>query len=88
MKKSRFSEAQIVNILKEGDSESSVIEVCRKYAISPKTFYGWRTKYRGMSATDLKRLKELEAENAKLKKMFAELSLEKAVLKEIIEKKL
>ncbi len=65
-----------------------VTEVCRKHGITTKTYYAWKSKYGGMSVSDIKRLKELEAENAKLKKMFAEMALENHALKDLIEKKL
>jgi putative transposase len=88
MKKSRFSETQIVAILNEVESGIKVNDVCRKHGISPSTYFKWKSKYGGMSASDLKRIKELEAENAKLKRMYAELSLENQSLKDLIEKKL
>lgn len=88
MKKSRFSETQIVSILSEADAGITVQEVCRKHGISPATYYKWKSKYGGLEASDLKRLKELEGENAKLKKMYAELSLENEALKDLISKKL
>lgn len=88
MKKSRFSETQIVAILNEVESGMKVNDVCRKHGISPSTYFKWKSKYGGMSASDLKRIKELEAENAKLKRMYAELSLENQSLKDLIEKKL
>jgi putative transposase len=88
MKKSRFTETQIVSILNEVESGIKVNEVCRKHGISPSTYFKWKSKYGGMSASDLKRIKELEAENAKLKQMYADLSLENQSLKDLIEKKL
>jgi putative transposase len=88
MKKSRFTEAQIVKILKEVEAGRMVKEVCREYGMSDATYYNWKAKYGGMEASDLKRLKELEDENRKLKQMYAELSLEHKVLKDVIEKKL
>ena len=87
MKKSRFSETQIVSILKEADAGLKVEEICRKYEISNATYYNWKSKYGGMKASDVKRLKELQEENNKLKKMFADLSLENAALKDLFEKK-
>jgi len=88
MKKSRFTETQIVAILSEADAGVKVQEVCRKHGISPATYYSWKSKYGGLSASELKRIKELEAENAKLKRMYAELSLENDALKNLIAKKL
>ena len=88
MKKSRFTESQIVAILSQADAGISVQELCRKHGISPATYYSWKSKYGGMSVPDLKRLKELEEENARLKRMYADLSLENQALKEPISKKL
>lgn len=88
MKKSRYTESQIVKILKEVEGGRLVKEVCREYGISDATYYNWKAKYGGMSVSDIKRLKELEDENQRLKKMYAELSLGHHILKDIIEKKL
>jgi putative transposase len=88
MKKSRFTEIQIVKILKEVESGRLVKEVCREHGISDATYYNWKTKYGGMEASDVKRLKDLEEENRRLKQMYAELSLDHKILKDIIEKKL
>ena len=88
MKKSKFSEEQIVRILKEIEAGAKVAETCRKHGISPATFYKWKAKYGGMSISEVKRMKELEEENRRLKQMYANLSLEHEVLKDIIEKKL
>lgn len=88
MKKSRFTETQIVSILKEADAGRPVKEVCRQHGISDATYYKWKSKYGGMEASDLKRVKELEAENAKLKRLFADLALENAAMKDLIAKKL
>lgn len=88
MKKSRFTETQIVNILKEADQGAKVDQICRKHGISSATYYKWKSKYGGLETSDIKRMKELEEENNKLKKMFAELSLENHALKDLIEKKL
>jgi len=74
MKKSRYSESQIVKILKEVEGGRLVNEVCREYGISDATYYNWKSKYDGMEASDVKRLKELEEENRRLKQMYAELS--------------
>lgn len=88
MKKSRYTEMQIVKILKEVENGRLVKEVCREYGIADGTYYNWKSKYGGMEASDVKRLKELEDENRRLKSMFAELSLEHRILKDIVEKKL
>lgn len=88
MKRSRFSEHRIVRILKEVEGGRTVKEVCREYGISDATYYNWKAKYGGMEASDIKRLKELEVENRKLKQMYADISLENRALKDIILKKL
>jgi len=89
MKKSRFTETQIINILKEGESGvMNVPDLCRKHVVGQSTYYNWKAKYGGMQSSDLSRLRELEAENAKLKKMFADVSLQNMALKDIVEKKL
>lgn len=88
MKKTRFSETQIVSILKKHEAGIKTSDLCREQGISEATFYNWKAKYGGMSGRELKRLKELEAENTKLKKMYAELSLENFALKDLISKKL
>jgi putative transposase len=88
MKKSRFTEVQIVKILKEYDSGKSTKDICREYGIASPTFYSWKQKYGGMDAQQLKELKALQEENARLKRMFADLSLDHRILKDIIEKKL
>lgn len=88
MKKSRFTESQIVAILKEADGGLKVADVCRKHGISQPTYYNWKSKYGGLSVAELKRIKELEAEHAKLKRMYADLAMENHALKELIEKKL
>lgn len=87
MKKARFTESQIVSILKLVDSGMKIDEICRHNGISNATYYNWKSKYGGMEATDIKRLKELEDENARLKKLFAEVSLENHAMKEIFAKK-
>ena len=89
MKKSRFSENQIINLLKEGESGAMTVpELCRLHGVGQSTYYNWKSKYGGMQASDLTKLKELEAENTKLKKMFADVSLQNMALKDIVEKKL
>jgi putative transposase len=84
MKKTRFSETQIVSILKQQEGGRSVKEVCREQGISEATFYNWKSKYGGMEVSDVKRMKELETENSRLKRMYAELSLDHSVLKDVI----
>lgn len=88
MKRSRFSESQIVRILKEVEGGRMVKDVCREYGMSDATYYNWKAKYGGMELSDVKRLKDLEDENRRLKQMYADLSLENRVLKDVIEKKL
>ena len=88
MKSSRFTETQIIAILKEADAGMLVKDLCRKHGISDATYYNWKSKYGGMAASDLKRMKEMEAELSKLKRMYADLALENQALKDLIEKKL
>ena len=88
MKKSRFSEKQIAFILKQGDDGTSVEEVCRKAGISQQTYYRWRKKYAGLMPSEVGRLKQLEEENARLKRMVADLSLDKDMLQDVIRRKL
>ena len=88
MKKSRFSESQIVAILKEGEAGVAVAQFARKHGISAATYYNWKSKYGGASVAELKRLRELEAENAKLKRMYADLALENAAIKDVLSRKL
>ena len=88
MLKSRFTETQIVKILKEVEGGRQVKEVCREYGVSDATYYNWKSKYGGMEASDIRRLKEMEDENRRLKQMFADLSLKHEALKDIVEKKL
>jgi putative transposase len=88
MKKSKYSEGQIVNILKEAEAGVSLEDLIRQHGFSKASFYKWKAKYSGMSVSELKHLKELEEENRRLKQMYANLSLEHEALKDIIEKKL
>lgn len=88
MKRSRYSEEQIIRILKEAETGIPLLDLCRKYGVGKSTLYKWRSKYGGLEVSDVRRLKALEAENRRLKQMYAELSLEHQVLKEIVEKKL
>ena len=88
MKKSRFTEAQIVAVLKEGEAGMPVTEILRKHGISRQTYFTWKSKYGGASVQDLTRLKELEQENAKLKRLYAELALEKVAIKDVLARKL
>ncbi|XOV87019.1 MAG: IS3 family transposase [Pseudomonadota bacterium] len=87
MKKSRYTESQIIKVLKEVEAGRQVKEVCREYGISDATYYNWKSKYGGMEASDVKRLKALEDENRRLKQMYAELSLDHKILKDVIGKK-
>jgi len=88
MKKSKFTPNQIVKILNEYEAGKKANEICREYGISQATLYNWKKKYGGMEASDLKKLKSLQEENQKLKRMYAELALDHQMAKEIIEKKL
>lgn len=88
MKKTRFTESQIVAILKQNEAGVSVKDLAREHGISEPTFYNWKAKYGGMDASQLKRVKELEEENSKLKRMYAEVSMINDALKQVIEKKL
>lgn len=88
MKKSKFTEAQIAFALKQSETGVSAGEVCRKLGISEQTFYNWKKKYGGLGVTELGRLRELENENSHLKKLVADLSLDKHMLQEILKKKL
>jgi len=87
MKKSKLSETEIITMLNEGEAGVSVPDLLRKYQVSSATYYKLKSKYTGMSASDLKRLKELEAENRRLKTMYADVSMDNKILKEVIEKK-
>jgi putative transposase len=86
MKKSRFSEEKIIGILKEAEAGVKATEICRKNGISTATLYNWKARYGGMDASQLRRLKELENENARLKKMYAELSLTHHALQDAVQK--
>ena len=87
MKRSRFSEEQIIGVLKEHEAGMPTAEVCRRHGISPATFYKWKSKFGGLEVSEAKRLRSLEDENAKLKKLLAEAMLDIAVLKDITGKK-
>ncbi len=87
MRKSKFSETQIVEILRAAESGIPVADLPRKHAISKATFFKWRSKYGGASVSDVKRLRELEAENAKLKRMYADLARENAAIKDVLNRK-
>jgi putative transposase len=88
MKKTKFTESQIIGILKEQEQGKKVAEICRAHGISQPTFYGWRSKYSGMEVSQVKRVKELEQELARYKRIVAEQALDITVLKDVIEKKL
>jgi putative transposase len=88
MKKTRFTESQIVAILKSADAGLKVKDLCRKHGISEATYYNWKSKYGGMDASDVRRMKELEVELSQLKRMYADLALENRAMKDLIEKKL
>lgn len=88
MKASKFSEAQIAFVLKQAEDGTPIAEVCRKAGIGQATFYNWRKKYAGLMPSEMKRLKQLEDENSRLKKIVADLSLDKAMLQDVLSKKL
>jgi putative transposase len=88
MRKSRFTESQIVEILKQGEAGVPLAEILRQHNIGRATYFQWRAKYAGATVDELKRLKELEAENTKLKRMYADLALENAALKDVLSRKL
>ena len=88
MKRTKFTESQIIGILKEQEQGKKMIDICREHGISQATFYQWKSKYSGMDVNQLKRVKELEAELAQYKKIVAEQTLHITVLKDIVEKKL
>jgi len=87
MKKTRFTETQIVSILKQHEAGRSTKEVCREHCISHATFYNWKSKYGGMEASDVRRMKELEEENARLKRMYANLAMDNEILRDLFTKK-
>lgn len=87
MKRSRFTEEQIIGILREGESGAKTADLCRKHGVSAATFYNWKAKFGGMDVSDAKRLRALEDENAKLKKLLAESMLDNAILKDVASKK-
>jgi len=87
MKKKRYTDEQIFRILKEKDEGRSMPEICRKYVVSEQTIYRWKSKYSGMDATELKRAREMEAENARLKRIVADQALQIDAMKEVLQKK-
>jgi putative transposase len=87
MKAKRFSEEQIIGVLKEAEAGANTKDLCRKHGISTATFYSWKAKYAGMTVSEARRLKELEAENSKLKRLLAEAELDKAALKDLLGRK-
>ena len=87
MKSKRFTEEQIIGVLKEGEAGAKTKDLCRKYGILEQTFYNWKAKYGGMTVSEVRRLRELEAENAKLKKLLAEAELDKSALKDLLSRK-
>jgi putative transposase len=87
MKKNKLTESQIIAMLNEGEAGLPVQDLCRKYQVSTATYYKFKSKYAGMNASDLKRLKELETENRRLKAMYADVSMDNKILKEVLEKK-
>lgn len=88
MKRSKFTEAQVAFILRQAEEGTAIGEVCRKAGISEATFYAWRKKYAGLMPSEMKRLRQLEDENSKLKKLVADLSLDKAMLQDVLNRKL
>ena len=88
MKKTRFTESQIIAVLREGEAGVPVGEIARKHGISKATYFNWRSRYAGATVSELKKMKELEAENARLKRLYAELALENAAIKDVLSRKL
>ena len=88
MKKTRYTESQIIKVLNEVEGGRKIKDICREYGISDATYYNWKSKYGGMTASDIRKLKDLEDENRRLKRMYADLSLQHEALKDVIEKKL
>jgi putative transposase len=88
MRKSKFTESQIVGILAEGDAGLPVAEICRKHGISNGLYYQWKSRYSGVSVNEFKRVRELESENSRLKKMYAELALENTAIKDVLSRTL
>ena len=88
MRKAKYSDTKIVSILNEAEAGLPVKEICRKYGISSACYYQWKAKFGGLGVAEIKRLKELEAENMKLKRMYADMAMENDALKDLIEKKL
>jgi putative transposase len=86
MRKSKFSESKIVSLLKEAEAGRKVSDICREHGVSSATFYQWRSKYGGMEASDIKKLKELQEENEKLKRMYADMALENQAIKDLLGK--
>jgi putative transposase len=87
MKSKRFSEEQIIAVLKESEAGAKTKELCRRHGVSEATFYNWKAKYAGMTVSEARRLRELEAENGKLKRLLADAELEKAALKDLLGRK-
>lgn len=87
MKKKRFTEEQIIAVLKDAEAGTKTAELCRKHGISGATFYNWKAKYAGMTVSEARRLKELEQENARLKRLLADAELDKAALKDLLNRK-
>ena len=88
MQRKKYTEEQIIGVLKEGEAGGKVADICRKYGISEATYYNWKAKYAGLTLSELKRLKGLEAENRRLKQMVADLSLDKHMLQDVLSRKL